>query len=81
MKSLLEVKSPLRSIARSYILTNPESSNIGILEVHVYTCHYSYLYRYNNVCIIVCTLTGTCTLISVLSALIGCDVSRVTGFG
>ncbi|KAM9700059.1 retinal guanylyl cyclase 2-like isoform 1-T2 [Menidia menidia] len=32
MKSLLEIKTPLRSIARSYILTTPESSNIGILE-------------------------------------------------
>ncbi|KAM6894721.1 retinal guanylyl cyclase 1-like [Lycodopsis pacificus] len=32
MRSLLEVKTPLRSIARSYILTTPESSNIGILE-------------------------------------------------
>lgn len=33
MKSLLEMKTPLRSLARSYILTTPESSNIGILEV------------------------------------------------
>lgn len=33
MKSLLEIKTPIRSIARSYILTTPESSNIGILEV------------------------------------------------
>uniref|UniRef100_A0A3B3X177 Guanylate cyclase n=1 Tax=Poecilia mexicana TaxID=48701 RepID=A0A3B3X177_9TELE len=32
MRSLLEIKTPLRSIARSYILTSPESSNIGILE-------------------------------------------------
>ncbi|NP_001131127.1 membrane guanylyl cyclase precursor [Oryzias latipes] len=32
MRSLLEIKTPLRSIARSYILTTPESSNIGILE-------------------------------------------------
>ncbi|XP_041840656.1 retinal guanylyl cyclase 2-like [Melanotaenia boesemani] len=32
MRSLLEMKTPLRSIARSYILTTPESSNIGILE-------------------------------------------------
>ncbi|XP_063325204.1 retinal guanylyl cyclase 2-like [Pelmatolapia mariae] len=32
MKSLLEIKTPLRSLARSYILTTPESSNIGILE-------------------------------------------------
>ncbi|XP_030580930.1 retinal guanylyl cyclase 2-like [Archocentrus centrarchus] len=32
MKSLLEIKTPIRSIARSYILTTPESSNIGILE-------------------------------------------------
>uniref|UniRef100_A0AAQ5XKS3 Guanylate cyclase n=1 Tax=Amphiprion ocellaris TaxID=80972 RepID=A0AAQ5XKS3_AMPOC len=30
--SLLEIKTPFRSIARSYILTTPESSNIGILE-------------------------------------------------
>lgn len=33
MRSLLEVKTPQRSIARSYILTTPESSNIGVLEV------------------------------------------------
>uniref|UniRef100_A0A3B3DUV0 guanylate cyclase n=1 Tax=Oryzias melastigma TaxID=30732 RepID=A0A3B3DUV0_ORYME len=33
MRSLLEIKTPLRSIARSYILTTPESSNIGILEL------------------------------------------------
>ncbi|XP_077444446.1 retinal guanylyl cyclase 2-like isoform X3 [Stigmatopora argus] len=32
MKSLLEIKTPLRSIARSYILTTPDSSNIGIVE-------------------------------------------------
>ncbi|MEQ2197829.1 hypothetical protein XENOCAPTIV_003871, partial [Xenoophorus captivus] len=32
MRSLLEIKTPLRTIARSYILTTPESSNIGILE-------------------------------------------------
>ncbi|XP_034412960.1 retinal guanylyl cyclase 2-like, partial [Cyclopterus lumpus] len=32
MRSLLEVKTPFRSIARSYILTTPESSNVGILE-------------------------------------------------
>ncbi|KAM9836766.1 retinal guanylyl cyclase 2-like [Aulostomus maculatus] len=32
MRSLLEIKTPFRSIARSYILTTPESSNIGILE-------------------------------------------------
>ncbi|XP_075891295.1 retinal guanylyl cyclase 2-like [Nelusetta ayraudi] len=32
MRSLLEIKTPIRSIARSYILTTPESSNIGILE-------------------------------------------------
>ncbi|XP_078101014.1 retinal guanylyl cyclase 2-like [Sander vitreus] len=32
MRSLLEIKTPMRSIARSYILTSPESSNIGILE-------------------------------------------------
>ncbi|XP_028254645.1 guanylyl cyclase GC-E-like [Parambassis ranga] len=32
MRSLLEIKTPLRSVARSYILTSPESSNIGILE-------------------------------------------------
>ncbi|XP_062240627.1 retinal guanylyl cyclase 2-like [Platichthys flesus] len=32
MRSLLEIKTPLRSIARSYILTSAESSNIGILE-------------------------------------------------
>lgn len=36
MRSLLEIKTPIRSIARSYILTTPESSNIGILEVN--TC-------------------------------------------
>ncbi|XP_044198310.1 retinal guanylyl cyclase 2-like [Thunnus albacares] len=32
MRSLLEVKTPIRSICRSYILATPESSNIGILE-------------------------------------------------
>ncbi|XP_059211599.1 retinal guanylyl cyclase 2-like [Centropristis striata] len=32
MRSLLEIKTPFRSVARSYILTTPESSNIGILE-------------------------------------------------
>ncbi|XP_060922256.1 retinal guanylyl cyclase 2-like [Limanda limanda] len=32
MRSLLEIKTPFRSIARSYILTSAESSNIGILE-------------------------------------------------
>ncbi|XP_077597748.1 retinal guanylyl cyclase 2-like isoform X3 [Stigmatopora nigra] len=32
MKSLLEIKTPLRSVARSYILTTPDSSNIGIVE-------------------------------------------------
>ncbi|KAE8295953.1 Retinal guanylyl cyclase 2 [Larimichthys crocea] len=32
MRSLLEIKTPFRSIARSYILTTAESSNIGILE-------------------------------------------------
>ncbi|XP_029282900.1 guanylyl cyclase GC-E-like [Cottoperca gobio] len=32
MRSLLDVKTPFRSIARSYVLTSPESSNIGILE-------------------------------------------------
>ncbi|XP_026173422.1 retinal guanylyl cyclase 2-like [Mastacembelus armatus] len=32
IRSLLEIKTPFRSIARSYILTTPESSNIGILE-------------------------------------------------
>ncbi|XP_061525256.1 retinal guanylyl cyclase 2-like [Phycodurus eques] len=32
MRSLLEIKTPFRSIARSYILTTPERSNIGILE-------------------------------------------------
>ncbi|XP_029985469.1 retinal guanylyl cyclase 2-like, partial [Sphaeramia orbicularis] len=32
MRSLLEIKTPLKSIARSYILTTPQSSNIGILE-------------------------------------------------
>lgn len=36
MRSLLEIKTPFRSLARSYILTTPESSNIGILEVHLY---------------------------------------------
>uniref|UniRef100_A0A3B5AKQ2 guanylate cyclase n=1 Tax=Stegastes partitus TaxID=144197 RepID=A0A3B5AKQ2_9TELE len=38
MRSLLEIKTPFRSIARSYILTTPESSNIGILEVHLFPC-------------------------------------------
>ncbi|TKS65453.1 Guanylyl cyclase GC-E [Collichthys lucidus] len=33
MRSLLEIKTPFRSIARSYILTTAESSNIGILEL------------------------------------------------
>ncbi|KAF1381164.1 hypothetical protein PFLUV_G00171690 [Perca fluviatilis] len=33
MRSLLEINTPMRSIARSYILTSPESSNIGILEL------------------------------------------------
>ncbi|XP_033978007.1 LOW QUALITY PROTEIN: retinal guanylyl cyclase 2-like [Trematomus bernacchii] len=32
MRSLLDFKTPLRSIARSYILSSPENSNIGILE-------------------------------------------------
>ncbi|TNM93875.1 hypothetical protein fugu_002051 [Takifugu bimaculatus] len=32
MRSLLEIKTPVRSAARSYILTSPESSNVGILE-------------------------------------------------
>ncbi|KAK5848003.1 hypothetical protein PBY51_005662 [Eleginops maclovinus] len=32
MRSLLDIKTPLRSIARSYILSSPENSNIGILE-------------------------------------------------
>ncbi|KAG7232656.1 hypothetical protein INR49_008236 [Caranx melampygus] len=32
MRSLLEIKTPFRSVARSYILTTPESSNIGILQ-------------------------------------------------
>ncbi|XP_029381869.1 retinal guanylyl cyclase 2-like [Echeneis naucrates] len=32
IRSLLEIKSPFRPIARSYVLTTPESSNIGILE-------------------------------------------------
>ncbi|XP_069033502.1 retinal guanylyl cyclase 2-like [Embiotoca jacksoni] len=32
MRSLLEIKTPFRSYARSYILTTPESSNVGILE-------------------------------------------------
>ncbi|XP_055012743.1 retinal guanylyl cyclase 2-like [Boleophthalmus pectinirostris] len=32
MKSLVEIKTPLRSIARSYILSTPESSNVGMLE-------------------------------------------------
>lgn len=33
MRSLLEIKTPVRSAARSYILTSPDSSNVGILEV------------------------------------------------
>ncbi|KAM3857696.1 retinal guanylyl cyclase 2-like [Diretmus argenteus] len=32
MRSLLEVKTPLRSVGRSYILTTPESSNVAVLE-------------------------------------------------
>ncbi|XP_033839483.1 retinal guanylyl cyclase 2-like, partial [Periophthalmus magnuspinnatus] len=32
MKSLVDMKTPLRSIARSYILCTPESSNVGMLE-------------------------------------------------
>ncbi|KAG7496071.1 retinal guanylyl cyclase 2-like [Solea senegalensis] len=32
MRSLLDIKTPLRSAARSYILTTPESSNIAMLE-------------------------------------------------
>uniref|UniRef100_H3CB04 Guanylate cyclase n=1 Tax=Tetraodon nigroviridis TaxID=99883 RepID=H3CB04_TETNG len=32
MRSLLEIKTPVRSAARSYILTSPDSSNVGILE-------------------------------------------------
>ncbi|XP_053198962.1 retinal guanylyl cyclase 2-like [Scomber japonicus] len=32
MRSLLEIKTPIRSICRSYILATAESSNIGILE-------------------------------------------------
>lgn len=35
MRSLLEIKTPVRSAARSYILTSPDSSNVGILEVRV----------------------------------------------
>lgn len=35
MRSLLEIKTPVRSAARSYILTSPESSNVGILEVRL----------------------------------------------
>lgn len=38
MRSLLEIKTPVRSAARSYILTSPESSNVGILEVRLYLC-------------------------------------------
>lgn len=38
MRSLLEIKTPVRSAARSYILTSPESSNVGILEVPPYLC-------------------------------------------
>lgn len=33
MRSLLEIKTAVRSVARSYILTSPDSSNVGILEV------------------------------------------------
>lgn len=33
MRSLLEIKTPVRSAARSYILASPDSSNVGILEV------------------------------------------------
>lgn len=40
MRSLLEIKTPIRSIARSYILTTPESSNVGILEVRLGPCHF-----------------------------------------
>ncbi|XP_019963441.1 retinal guanylyl cyclase 2-like [Paralichthys olivaceus] len=32
MRSLLDIKTPFHSIARSYLLTSPECSNIGILE-------------------------------------------------
>uniref|UniRef100_A0A8C6TBK4 Guanylate cyclase n=1 Tax=Neogobius melanostomus TaxID=47308 RepID=A0A8C6TBK4_9GOBI len=32
MRSLLEIKTPLKSMARSYILATPETSNVGILE-------------------------------------------------
>ncbi|XP_047441737.1 retinal guanylyl cyclase 2-like [Mugil cephalus] len=32
MRSIVEIKTPLCSVARSYILTTPESSNVGILE-------------------------------------------------
>ncbi|XP_076014075.1 retinal guanylyl cyclase 2-like [Genypterus blacodes] len=32
MKSIVESKTPVRSIPRSFILTTPESSNIGLLE-------------------------------------------------
>lgn len=39
MRSLLEIKTPVRSAARSYILTSPESSNVGILEVPPYRCN------------------------------------------
>lgn len=45
MRSLLEIKTPFRSIARSYILTTPESSNIGILEVETSVCLLTCLYR------------------------------------
>ncbi|CAL9694193.1 unnamed protein product [Knipowitschia caucasica] len=32
MRSLIEIKTPLRSVARSYILATPESSSVGMLE-------------------------------------------------
>lgn len=49
MRSLLEIKTPFRSIARSYILTTPEDSNIGILEVLMYL--YDYMCSYLFTCV------------------------------
>ena len=71
MKSLLEIKTPIRSIARSYILTTPESSNIGILEVHLYL--YLHLYVYLK--------CSSVWIFRTNSALIDFTVVRVTGFG
>uniref|UniRef100_A0A4W6CTB7 Guanylate cyclase n=1 Tax=Lates calcarifer TaxID=8187 RepID=A0A4W6CTB7_LATCA len=59
---LLEIKTPFRSIARSYILTTPESSNIGILEVHLYYLYYVYYlyYLYLTVCVTHCRSDWLC---------------------